>query len=60
MARAVVYYRNTGQPALAEHWEAELAKAGRCPCCGRLLTDPKSVADSIGPQCRRKEPRYPQ
>jgi hypothetical protein len=54
LADAARYYRRMGQLTIAQHWENELAKAGRCKRCGRLLTDPRSVADSIGPECRRK------
>ncbi len=28
--------------------------AGRCVCCGKVLTHPSSVADSMGPVCRGK------
>lgn len=27
---------------------------GSCCCCGRLLTDPQSIADGIGPVCKGK------
>lgn len=27
---------------------------GACCCCGNLLTDPQSIADGIGPVCKRK------
>lgn len=27
---------------------------GSCCCCGRLLTDPNSIADGIGPVCKDK------
>ena len=29
-------------------------KTGQCSCCGRALTDPVSVADGIGPVCKKK------
>jgi hypothetical protein len=48
------YWRLHGPLGAAERIEQELADAGRCERCGRLLTDPKSLADSIGPECRRK------
>jgi hypothetical protein len=38
----------------AEEVEQKLAANGRCVRCGRALSDPKSVQDSIGPECRRK------
>jgi hypothetical protein len=38
----------------AEGLEQKLASSGRCVRCGRALTDPKSVAGSIGPECARK------
>jgi hypothetical protein len=57
MARAVVYYRRTDQHALAHYWEDQLAKAGRCKRCGRLLTEPVSVERGIGPECVKKERR---
>jgi hypothetical protein len=43
------WHRLHGNTEAAERIEAELAKAGRCRRCGRTPTDPKSVADSIGP-----------
>lgn len=34
---------------------AEFGKlTGSCCCCGRLLTDPESIADGIGPVCKGK------
>ena len=34
---------------------AEYGKlTGSCVCCGRLLTDPASIADGIGPVCKAK------
>lgn len=34
---------------------AEFGKlTGSCCCCGRLLTDPNSIADGIGPVCKDK------
>ncbi len=29
-------------------------ESGECACCGRELTDPKSIADGIGPVCKRR------
>jgi hypothetical protein len=57
IAAAARYYRRIRQHLIAEHWESELVKAGRCNRCGRLLVDPKSVAGSIGPECRKQENR---
>jgi hypothetical protein len=54
VAPAGRYFRNTGQLALAEHWEAELQKARRCRRCGRLLTDPVSLGRGVGPDCWQK------
>jgi hypothetical protein len=54
MARQAAYWRAHGRAEVAERLEAELAGAGRCKRCGRALRDPESVADSIGPECRRK------
>ncbi len=36
--------------ALEDHGQ----RTGRCGCCGRLLTDPVSVARGIGPECALK------
>ena len=55
-AKAAAYWRAKGRPDVAERFEAELVAAGRCRICGRALSDPRSVADSIGPECRRKTP----
>jgi hypothetical protein len=41
----------------AEELEQKLASTGHCIRCGRALTDPKSVQDSIGPECRKKMAR---
>lgn len=30
------------------------AGSARCARCGRILTDPRSIADGIGPICKRK------
>jgi hypothetical protein len=54
VADAARWYRGQGNVQAAEELEYVLAKKGRCKRCGRLLTDPKSVADSIGPECRKK------
>jgi hypothetical protein len=35
----------------------EFWHTGRCGCCGRLLTVPRSVEDGIGPECARRERR---
>lgn len=32
----------------------EIWHAGRCRCCGKLLTDPDSIAAGIGPLCAAK------
>jgi hypothetical protein len=55
LAPVARYYRNTGQLALAHYWEDQLAKAGRCKRCGRLLTEPVSVERGIGPECLKKQ-----
>ena len=54
IAKAAAYYRAQGQLEQAHFYEVLLAEQGRCKRCGRLLTDPLSVADSIGPECRKK------
>jgi hypothetical protein len=51
------YWRLRRRVDAAERIEEELTDAGRCRRCGRALTDPKSVADSIGPACKRKVAR---
>lgn len=33
----------------------ELVRSSTCLRCNRLLTDPKSCADNLGPECRKKE-----
>lgn len=32
----------------------EIWHAGKCRCCGKLLTDPDSIAAGIGPTCAAK------
>ena len=54
VAAGARYYCNRGQPTIAKRWENELAKAGRGKRCDRLLTDPRRLADSIGPDRREK------
>jgi hypothetical protein len=54
VAAGARYCRNRGQLTIAKHWENELAKAGRGKRCDSLLTDPRRLADSIGPDCREK------
>jgi hypothetical protein len=56
-ARAIVYYRRTGQHALAHYLEDQLAKAGRCRICGARLTDEDSIRRGIGPTCWAKRER---
>jgi hypothetical protein len=48
------YWRVNGRVDIAERIEEELADAGRCRRCGRLLTDPASIAVGLGPDCRAK------
>jgi hypothetical protein len=55
LAGAARWYRAQGNVEVAEDLEFVLAKKGRCKRCGRLVTDPRSVVDSIGPECRRKD-----
>lgn len=31
---------------------------GKCGACGRRLTDPISIAEGVGPECRRKRLRH--
>jgi hypothetical protein len=54
--------RARGDQREADQWdaaraelEALLGRLGRCRCCGRELHDPVSVADGIGPECRRRQ-----
>jgi hypothetical protein len=51
VARRARYWRLRGRVGAAERIEEELADAGRCRRCGRLLTDPVSVERGIGPEC---------
>jgi hypothetical protein len=55
LADAARYYRSRGRWEQAHFYETILTEQGRCKRCGRLLIDPLSVADSVGPECRRKE-----
>jgi hypothetical protein len=55
VAKAAAYYRRHGRHDLADRLEHQLAAAGRCVMCGRELRNPRSVADAIGPECRRKQ-----
>lgn len=32
-----------------------ISGSARCARCGRILTDPRSIADGVGPICKRKE-----
>jgi hypothetical protein len=57
VAHAAAYWRARGRDDVAELLEADLAAAGRCKRCGRALTDPLSVADSIGPKCKKEADR---
>jgi hypothetical protein len=51
LAERARYWRLHGRTANAEALEAELAAAGRCVRCGRLLTASASVERSLGPEC---------
>ena len=57
LAERARYWRLHGRTDTAEALEAELVAAGRCRICGRILTDPESIAAGIGPDCRSKENR---
>jgi hypothetical protein len=57
IAKAAAYYRAHGRFEQAHFYETILVEQGRCKRCGRLLTNPLSVADSIGPECRAKRDR---
>jgi hypothetical protein len=54
LAKAAAYWHARDRHEIAERFEVELRGQGRCVRCGRTLTDPRSVADSIGPECRRR------
>lgn len=45
-----------GDSQLAEQLREQVAArlVGRCRDCHRTLTDPKSIADGIGPECAAK------
>lgn len=48
-------YRIRPEHRMTEEQAAEWGSlTGHCLCCGALLTDPKSVAASIGPVCAKK------
>jgi hypothetical protein len=53
-ARAAAYYRLHGRDDQADRLETELRGAGRCTRCGRTLTDPRSLAAGIGPECCKR------
>jgi len=55
LAAQAAYWRAHGRPDIAERLEGALVAAARCKRCGRPLRDPASVADSTGPECKRKE-----
>lgn len=38
--------------------DAELYHSGKCGMCGRKLTDPISVQEGFGPECREKRLRH--
>ena len=39
---------------MLDHYRADFGKVtGRCGCCGRTLTDPKSKVRGIGPECAK-------
>lgn len=40
--------------AKAERIESELSRLGRCRRCGRTLSDPASVADGLGRDCKAR------
>ena len=40
----------TGAPVL----NAKIRHEGRCGCCGRKLTEPRSLEVGLGPDCRKK------
>jgi hypothetical protein len=54
LAYGARWARQQGNVEKAEALEAELAKAGRCKRCGRLLTDPHSIERGVGPECVKK------
>lgn len=45
-------WRHISDPVLEE--KIEVAHAGKCGKCGRLLTDPQSISIGIGPICREQ------
>ena len=57
LARAAKYYSDHGREAEAQRAEAQLTEAGRCKCCGRRLTDERSLAVGIGPDSAAKQAR---
>src|SRR5262245_57970846 len=59
-AKTARYYRARGRADVAETIEAELAAAGRCKRCGRILTDPQSLARGVGAECWSKERPAPE
>ena len=53
--KALVWFLDEmkGERAVLGGHPLEFWHAGRCGCCGRLLTVPESVARGIGPECAR-------
>jgi hypothetical protein len=53
-AKAFAYiWAHRADPTLTDR--VEIQHAGKCCCCGRLLTEPESITLGIGPICREKK-----
>lgn len=46
-------WANRNDPTLTD--KIEFRHAGKCCCCGRLLTEPESIDRGIGPICAQKK-----
>jgi hypothetical protein len=51
LAEQAAWHRMHGRLELAELFEAQLVRTGRCKRCGRPLSDPESLERGVGPDC---------
>ena len=54
MALRLLESSDSDERARGVELAAELRRQGRCAVCGRRLTDPLSVGEGIGPDCKAK------
>jgi hypothetical protein len=51
LAEQAAWHRQGGRLDIAEKFETQLVREGRCKLCGRPLSDPDSLERGVGPDC---------